>query len=163
MKRFLPLIGILLGLVWSCKTIYVPAETATTVNVIDSVAIRYLDSIRVTELWKVRNYAWKDTLFLVGNRSRAWAAIDSTRELDILVGELEEDAVEEHTKVIWRDKVKYRDSIQVERVPYPVEVPVEKKVTPKLYPWSLALNLVFILLILGYAYIKVKGIGRRRV
>ena len=91
-----------------------------------------------------------------------WAEVDTTKEA--IIGELVEEPYEEHTKVIWRDKVKYRDSIQVERVPYPVEVPVEKKVTPKLYPWSLALNLVFILLLVGYAYFKVKGIlGKRRV
>ena len=39
-------VGLLCG---SCRTIYVPVETDTSVSVKDSTAIHYIDSIRITE------------------------------------------------------------------------------------------------------------------
>ena len=136
---------------------YLPSETGNTyVNVVDSVAIRYLDSIRVVEQLKVRNYAWRDTLFLEGKRSRAWAAIDSTKDTDILVGELEEDAIEERTRIVYRDRVQYKDSIRTleKKTPYPVEV--ERKVTPRWAWWSLIANVITILIGAFVAYLKFK-------
>lgn len=160
MKKFLVEISALLCLLLpSCKTQYLPLNNSveTEVRVVDSVAIRYLDSIRVTELLKVRNYAWRDTLFLEGNRSRAWAAIDSTRELDILVGELEEDAVEE--RYVFKDRLVFKDSlklVETERE-VPVEVTVEKKVIPKWVWYSLALNILGVISGALVIYLKVKG------
>lgn len=155
MKKFLLIIAVALGMA-GCRTPqYVPIDTDTQVHVIDSVAIHYLDSIRIYEATRYRDMAWMgDTLRIEGQRSRMWAVADTTKEA--MIGGLEEDKVEEKTKIIYKDRVEYRDSIRNVEVPVPVEV--EKKV--KVYPrWMVVLSLLGIVstLVLGFlGYLKIK-------
>lgn len=134
----------------------VPIETGTTVHVIDSVAIHYLDSIRIYEATRYRDFAWmNDTLKLSGSRSRAWAVADTLKEC--MIGELEEDEVEEKTRIIYKDRVEYKDSLVYKEVPVPVEVVKEKKIYPK---WMIVLSILGVIstLVLGFiGYLKIKG------
>lgn len=160
MKKFLLIIAVALGMA-GCKTQYLPIETDTQVHVIDSVAIHYLDSIRIYEATRYRDMAWMgDTLRIEGQRSRMWAVADTTKEA--MIGGLEEDKVEEKTKIIYKDRVEYRDSIRNVEVPVPVEV--EKKV--KFVPWYHKLlsgigiiSLLVVLVLAGLKIIKLKTTG----
>lgn len=137
----------------SCRTIYVPVETDTSVSVKDSTAIHYIDSIRITEATRYKDLAWLgDTLNIEGTRSRMWAAADTTK--GALLGGLEEDKVEEKTKVVYKDKIVYRDSIRTEEKPVPVEVTKEIKIIPK---WLVVLSIIGVistLLLLFMVYLK---------
>ena len=154
MKKFFLIIALALGIA-GCRTPqYVPIETDTQVHVIDSVAIHYLDSIRIYEATRYRDFAWMgDTLKLKGSRSRAWAVADTLK--GAIVGEIEEDPVEEKTKIIYKDRVEYRDSIRNVEVPVPVEI--EKKV--KFVPWYHKLlsgvGIISILIVLILAALKI--------
>lgn len=143
-------VGLLCG---SCRTIYVPVETDTSVSVKDSTAIHYIDSIRITEATRYKDLAWLgDTLKIEGTRSRMWAAADTTK--GALLGGLEEDKVEEKTKVVYKDKIVYRDSIRTEEKPVPVEVTKEIKIIPK---WLVILSIIGVistLLLLFMVYLK---------
>ena len=136
----------------------VPIETGTTVHVIDSVAIHYLDSIRIYEATRYRDFAWmNDTLKLSGSRSRAWAVCDTLK--GAITGELEEDPDEEKTRIVYKDKIVYKDSIRFEEKPVPVEVVKEKKVYPK---WMIILSILGVVstLVLGFiGYLKIKKKG----
>lgn len=146
--------GLLCG---SCGVIkpYVPIETNTEVHIKDSTIYHFLDSVRITEATRYKDLAWLgDTLKIKGQRSRAWAYADTTRE--VLIGGLEEDKIEEHTKVVYKDRIEYRDSIRNVEVPVPVEVVKETKVYPK---WLVILSILGVIStsILGISiYLKVK-------
>ena len=138
----------------SCKTIYIPTETNTETHYVDSTIYNYIDSVRITEKTRYRDFAWMgDTLNLVGSRSRAWAVADTLK--GAIVGEIEEDPVEEKTKIIFKDRIQYRDSLVYKEVPVEVEK-IEYK-TPKWAYWSLVLNIAFLLLTGLGIYIKLKG------
>lgn len=128
-----------------CGTIkYVPVETNTEVHVKDSTVYHVLDSVRITEATRYRDMAWLgDTLRIEGSRSRMWACADTTKEA--VLGGLEEDEVEEKTKIIYKTNWKIKDSIQTRDAPVPVEV-VRKEI-PSWVWWSLGINLIFFLII----------------
>lgn len=165
MKKLLLAIGIILGLAWSCKTIYLPAETATTVNVIDSVAIHYLDSIRITEAVKFKDLAWLgDSLKIEGLHSRMWAVADTAK--GAIIGGLEEDKVEEKTKYIYKDRWKVRDSLVYVEKPVPVEKRVEVKYVPWYHKTLSAVGLISILIVLsllGIKIYKLRGKGIKEI
>ena len=139
--------------VTSCGCFHHIPSTSTTINVRDSVAVHYIDSIRVIEATRYKDLAWLgDTLKLKGNRSRAWAYADTLKEC--IIGELQEDKVEEKVKYIFKDRIKeVHDTTKIE---VPIKVEVEKVVAPKLYPWSLSLNALFLTLIGLLIYLKIK-------
>lgn len=138
-----------------CGTIKpVPVESNTEVHIKDSTVYHVIDSVRITEATRYRDMAWLgDTLRIRGSRSRMWAYADTTKEA--VLGGLEEDKVEEKTKIIYKDRVEYRDSLVYKEVPVPVEV--EKKVTPRWVWFSLGLNILFILGAALLLFFKFKG------
>ena len=161
MKRFkLILVALLALLLTNCKTIqYVPIETDTQVHIVDSVAIHYLDSIRIYEATRYRDMAWMgDTLRIRGQRSTAWAVADTTKEM--LIGGLEEDKVEEKVRYVYRDREILKDSIRTVEKPVPVEVVKEVKVIPKFWMVFGIIGIVLSVLgiTLGYFKLKSKGI-----
>lgn len=147
------LYGAILG---SCGAIKpLPAETATTVHVKDSTIFHIKDSIRITEATRYKDLAWLgDTLKIEGQRSRMWATADTTKE--VILGGLEEDRVEEKTKVVYKTKWMVKDSIRVEEKPVPVEVIKEVKVYPKGLVILSILGIISILVLLFILYIKIK-------
>lgn len=111
------LILAILPTVFSCTvTKYVPIETQ--VNVRDSVAISYRDSVviipteRIVDI--VRQY---DTLYLESSAAKSTAFIDTSTHT--LKGTLE-NKQEIQYKYVYRDRVEYRDSIQIKEVPVEV-------------------------------------------
>jgi len=160
-KRFGLKIGALLCLLWAflntaCGPIkQIPVETTTQVNIKDSTAVHWIDSVRIHEATRYRDLAWLgDTLNIEGQRSRMWAVADTTKE--VILGGLEEDPVEEKTRIIYKDKIEYRDSIRNVEVPVPVEIEKEIKVYPR---WMIVLSILGIVstLVLSFQiYLKLK-------
>lgn len=156
MKKIGMVIITALALITSCRTIqYVPVETNTDVHVKDSTIYNYIDSIRIHEATRYKDMAWLgDTLQIEGQRSRMWAVADTTKE--VLLGGLEEDKVEEHSKIIYKDKIVVKDSIRTVEKPVPVEVIKEKKIYPK---WMVILSILGITLscfFLFKVYLRIK-------
>lgn len=158
------LYGLLIGLYGavlftSCRTPqYIPIETGTTVHIVDSVAIHYLDSIRIFEATRYRDMGWLgDTLRIEGQRSRMYAVADTLKEC--LIGSLEEDKVEEKTRIVYKDKIIVKDSIRYEEKPVPVEVEKTVRYVPKFYRIFSIIG-VFLTAVLGvFGYLKLKGSG----
>ena len=157
------LCGAIIILLSGCKTIYVPvpATTSTTVNVKDSTVWNIKDSVRITEKSRYKDYGdLLKTLKIDGNRSHMTAWIDTTK--NIINGELIEDPVKEKTRIEYRDKYIYKDSIQLVEKPIPIEVPVEVKYVPNVYKILSAIGLLTLLSVLGFIGFKIyqlKGKG----
>ena len=145
------LLGLLL-LFTACTTIkYVPVKGETIVK--DSMIVETrIDTLKVQlppEM--VRDWTGLlDTLEMNTSTavSRSW--VDTT--FGILTGELANKETPVDVAVPSTHTLEKKDSIIYKEVPYPVEV--ERKVTPKLYPWSLGLNLFLILTIGIGTYFK---------
>lgn len=143
-------------LVTGCKTpYYVPIESNTEVHIKDSTAVHWIDSVRIHEATRYKDLAWLgDTLNIEGQRSRMWAVADTTKE--VILGGLEEDPVEEKTRIIYKDRWKVRDSLVYVEKPVPVEVEKEIKVYPK---WMIVLSILGIIstMVLSFQiYLKLK-------
>lgn len=139
-----------------CKTIqYVPIRTDTQVEVKDSTVFHIKDSVRITERSRWKDYGGLlDTLRIRGNRSEMRAWTDTTN--NILNGSLEEDPIEEKTRIVYKDRWKVRDSLVYVEKPVPVEVIKEKKIYPK---WMVILSILGITLscfFLFKVYLKFK-------
>ena len=154
--------GLLLALcgavmITSCRTIqYVPLETNTEVHIKDSTAVHWIDSIRIHEATRYKEMGWlTDTARIRSSRGNiAWAVADTAGER-LTLG-LEEPPFEEKTKIIYKDRIQYRDSIQVKKEYYPLEVPVEKKIYPR---WMIVLSILGIIstLVISFqVYLKIK-------
>ena len=114
-------------------------------------SVRIVDSVRIREATKYRDFAWLgDTLIIDGQRSHMWAVADTTKEA--VIGGLEEDKIEEKTRIEYKDR-EVHDTLYLKE-PYPVEV--EKIVAPKILPWSLSLNVLFLILTGLGIYLKLK-------
>ena len=129
-KKNLSKIAILIGLaIASCApTHHLPSEQ-TVVNYRDSTILHIVDSIRVTESVHYKDLAWLgDTARIKGVHSSAYAYADTAKQA--IIAGLDEEPQKERTKIIYRDRIQYRDSIQ--KVEVPVEVVKEKvvKVVP---------------------------------
>ena len=156
----LAVFGLVVGLLCgSCKTIYVPLETGTTVNVKDSTVLHIKDSIRITERSRWKEWGGLlDELVIEGNRATARCWADTTR--NILAGELEESPIEEKVRIIYKDRWKTKDSLVFRDVP--IEVPGPEKiikVVPKFWRVTGIIGLISILFGLVYAFIKLKTGG----
>ena len=158
MKKLI--IGLMLAVgltVSSCGLFhYVPVETNTEVHVKDSLVLHIKDSIRISEATVLKDYAWiTDTLRITGNRSSMLAYADTLR--GCIAGTLKEDEVEEKYKIIYKDKLVYRDSIQTKEVPVPVEVVKEVKVIPKFYKIFTIIGIALSILGLAGLYFKFRN------
>lgn len=142
-----------------CRTVqYIPVETNTEVHIKDSLVLNIKDSIRITERTRYKDYGdLLDTLRLDGNRAHSRSWIDTTKS--IIAGELVEDPVEEKTKVVYKTKIEYRDSVRIEKEPYPVEVPKEVKVVPKFWKVLGIIGIISILLAVLWSIMKLKTSG----
>jgi len=158
-KKLILVFTALALLVPACKTIqYVPIETGHTTEVKDSTIVHFIDSVRITEATRYRDFAWiGDTLKLEGNRSRAWAVADTLK--GALIGEIEEDAIEEHHSSNVKEVLKeVHDTTKIE-IPVPVDVIREVKVIPKFWRVFGVLGIVLscVLVCLGIFKLKTRG------
>lgn len=145
------LLGFLL-LFTACTTIkYVPVKGETIVK--DSMIVETrIDTLKV-QLPPERVRDWTgllDTLEMNTSAAYSKSWVDTTK--GILAGELVNKETPLEVAVPSTHTLEKKDSIVYKEVPYPIEV--EKKVTPKLYPWSLGLNLFLILTIGIGTYFK---------
>lgn len=154
MKRLIEKIGVFLVAmlpffaVASCGTQkHLPVETKTEVRYIDSLRIK--DSTIIHEQVLVKDYAiTPDTLKLQGKHSKAISYLDN----NTIKGQLTEEPWKE--KIVYRDRVEYRDSLKTVEVPVPVEV--IKEVVPKWSWYSLVLNFVILVIVLIRIFVKLK-------
>ena len=144
-------------LVPSCGQIkHLPTETEIKVEHRDSIITKF-DTIKV-EINKteyIRDWTGLlDTLELSAEggkvRSKAW--VDTTRS--ILAGELKTEPRKVDVFVPHTLEYHQKDSIKIQRVPYPVEV--IKEVVPRWAWWSLSFNIIGIILIGLFIYLKIK-------
>lgn len=159
MKKLILLVSIIIT---ACSIVKpIPIETGTTVHVVDSTAVHWIDSVRIHEATRYKDFSWiGDTLKLNGNRSRAWAVADTLK--GAIIGEIEEDKVEEKTRIVYRDRIQYKDSLVYKEVPVPVEVEKEVKYVPWYHKFLSGIGLISILMLLvfvGFKILKLKGEG----
>ena len=142
--------------VGSCGQIkYVPVET-TEVHYVDSTILHIKDSVRITERSRWKDYGGLlDTLKIRGNRSEMRAWTDTTN--NILNGSLEEDPIEEHSKVIYKDRWKVRDSLVYVEKPIPVEITKEVRIVSRFWRVTGIFGIVCLVLLLTFAGWKVYG------
>lgn len=152
MKKLIVAIAVIA--ITSCSTIkYIPVETNTNVNVLDSIAwhdstiYSYITKERIVD---VVNYL--DTLKLDATYASATAYVDTTTHT--LKGDLrQKDSVKIETKIKWKERIEYRDSIVTKEIPVPVEV--LKPYTPK-WVWSFVVWFILSLVVIGLRiYIKI--------
>ena len=153
------------GLIWgisavipnSCSTIkYVPAVDSTKVHYVDSVRWVVKDSVVVSNAAHIRDFAGLlDTLYLESNQASVRAWNDTTKA--ILVGDLKDKVLPpSRTRIEYRDRIVYRDSIKIEEKPVPYEVEKIVKVVPwyaKVLSWIGAISLLVVGL---YIFLKLK-------
>lgn len=138
----------------SCKTVYVPLESNVETHYVDSVRWEIRDSIRITERSRYKDWTGLlDTLSISSARGHMRAWTDTTR--NILAGELTEEPLEEKTRIVYRDREVLKDTTIYQQVP--VEVEVVKSVVPRWSWWSLAINILGLILLCLFIYLKVKS------
>lgn len=123
MKKLLLIIIAFLLCFVSCKTIqYVPIETDTKIEYRDTTV--YKDSIVYIPKETIKEVVpMLDTLSMETNMATATAWLDTTTTT--LKGRLENKKGIEY-KYIYKDKIQYRDSIQIKEVPVEVTKEVVK-------------------------------------
>lgn len=156
------LAGVLsLSLLGGCKTLYLPStNTETIVNLKDSTILHIIDSVRITEASRYKDWAGLlDTLTLKTEDgsvlSRSFC--DTTR--NILAGELEVKPRQDKTRIIYKDRVVYKDSVRVEEKIKYVDRPVIEYKTPKWAWWSLIFSILTLIGLGLWLYFKLKTGG----
>lgn len=156
LKKILPLI-IILCFISSCGiTSQVPIETI--INYKDSTIVHTVDSVVYTPIYEVKDIVNQlDTLHLETDLAAAQAYLDTS--LNLLKGSIK-NKKEQQVKYIYKDRIQYRDSIQIKEVP--VEV-VKEKIIRKapwynwiLWPFSI-IGFISILLLAIKLYLKFYG------
>lgn len=153
---YIAIVGLVLGLsVASCGAAHHLPKEETVINYKDSTIFHILDSIRITEASRYKDWAGLlDTLTLKTEDgsvlSRSYC--DTTR--NILAGELEVKPRQEKTRIVYKDRIVKKDSLVFKEIP--VEVEKVKEVVPRWAWWSLAFNILGILLIGLFIYLKLK-------
>ena len=122
-----------------------------TVNVRDSIALHWIDSVRYIPKEIVKDIVPQyDTLVMETSMAKSTSYVDTTTHT--LKGKLENKKGIEY-KYIYKDRVEYRDSIHVVREPYPVEV---EKIVHKHYWYESILWLFTILAVVFIAFKIIK-------
>lgn len=131
----------------SCGNLkYIPTETKTVYNYIDSTIISYKDSIIFIEIpvERIRDVvAQYDTSRLETTVAKSTAYVDTTTHTlkHSLINK--DTIIKREVKIEYVDRVIYKDSIIVEHIP--IEVPVDKIVYPKILWWLLGWAIICLL------------------
>ncbi len=128
----------------SPKIVYVPVETDTHVEHRDSVIYR-TDTLRIdvpVELIK-EVVPQLDTLVMETSVAKATAYLDTS--MVALRGVLENKKTSlSQVQVVYKEKIQYRDSIQVKEVPVPVEVEKEVPYVPLFFKIMAVIGIIFL-------------------
>lgn len=134
-----------------------PSESNTEVHYIDSV--RWHDSTVYHTFYKERYKDFTsllDTLRLSTTYSDFQSWVDTTSNTLQGTAENKQDSVP--VKIKWKERIVYKDSIHVEKIPYPVEVTKEIIKYPKSYWWFLGFTVLAIIYIGIRIYLKFRKI-----
>lgn len=135
-----------------CKNQHKPSEQ-TIVHYVDSTI--YHDSTVYHTLYKERYNDFTsllDTLRLSTTYSNFSSWVDTTN--NVLKGTAENKDIDVPVEIKWKEKIEYRDSIQVKEVP--VEVVKEVTKYPTSYWWFLGISILAIIYIGIKIYLKFK-------
>ena len=128
----------------SPKIVYVPVETDTHVEHRDSVIYR-TDTLRIdvpVELIK-EVVPQLDTLVMETSVAKATAYLDTS--MVALRGVLENKKTSlSQVQVVYKEKIQYRDSIQVKEVPVPVEVEKRVPYVPLFFKIMAVIGIIFL-------------------
>lgn len=119
----------------SCGSVkYIPTETKTIYNYIDSTIISYKDSIIFVEVPIERIVdvvAQYDTSRLETTVAKSTAYVDTTTHTlkHSLINK--DTTIKKDVKIEYVDRIVYKDSVIIKHIP--VEVPVDKIVYPKIF------------------------------
>ena len=147
------LLGVMVVILSSCITRYIPVKETEYVTVRDSVYLRDTTIQYKVEKGYVKDYTGLlDTLNLETGMAQAKAWVDTTKS--VLAGEIRNKEKTVDIPVQVKEKIVYRDSIVTKEVP----VEVEKIVTvhPKYEKWLWVWLIASLLVIAGAIYLKVK-------
>ena len=147
------LLGVMVVILSSCITRYIPVKETEYVTVRDSVYLRDTTIQYKVEKEYVKDYTGLlDTLNLETGMAQAKAWVDTTKS--VLAGEIRNKEKTVDIPVQVKEKIVYRDSIVTKEVP----VEVEKIVTvhPKYEKWLWVWLIASLLVIAGAIYLKVK-------
>lgn len=156
LKRLIIFISVFL--ICSCGVIKeIPVETIY--NYRDSTIVHTVDSVVYTPIYEVKDIVNQlDTLHLETDLAVAKAYVDTTHNL--LKGSIK-NKKDQQVKYIYRDRIQYRDSIQIKEVPVHVEVEKIIRKAPW-YNWILwpfaIIGLISILLLAVKIYLKFYGV-----
>ena len=164
----LPLMSLIaaVGLVWgSCgPTQHLPSnpvgKDSTAVHYIDSVRWNIIDSVRITERSRYKDFTGLlDTLKIDDEAGRASMRAWNDTTKGILSGSLKVEPTKEKTKIVYREKIQYRDSIKIKEVPVPYEVEKKVKYIPWIYKVLSVIGLIWIVILLIKLIVKIKTMG----
>lgn len=130
----------------SCSTVkYVPTETKIetvyrdSVRIKDSTVVTIIPKERVVDIVPVY-----DTLKMATSTAESKSWVDTS--LRCLRGQIEAKNRQE-SKIIYKEKIQYRDTVITKEIPVPFKVEVEKKYIPNIFKFSfiyLIMSLLFI-------------------
>lgn len=152
------IISILMFFISACGVIKeIPVETIY--NYRDSTIVNMVDSVIITPIYEVRDIVPEyDTLHLETDLAEANAYVDTT--IHMLKGNIK-NKKEQQVKYVYKDRIQYRDSIQIKEVPVKVEVEKIIRKAPW-YNWILwpfaVFGLISILLLAVKIYLKFYGV-----
>ena len=153
------LIGSLLLIVASCslyKTVPVNSSLETVYNYRDTLILK--DSVVIVPKYIVRDVVPEyDTLFLETNLAKSLSYVDTNS--NTLKGQIE-NKVETIDKIVYQNRIVYKDSIIVQTEEIPVYVTEEKEVTPSWCKKLLAFNIAALIYFIYYLLKKYKIFGR---
>ena len=135
----------------SCGCLHHLPPSENIVNVKDSVRIEIRDSINWIPKEKIVN------ITLPNQESNLETSLAKSQAYTDSLGFLHHNLENKEgvkTKYVYKDRIQYRDSIQIKEVPYPVEKPV--KYIPKFFWGTFFFSVVVLLLIAAWIYIKIK-------
>lgn len=152
MKKLIPIL--LCALLVGCGTQkHVVIETQTVTNYIDSIAWHDSTIFTVVPVEVYKDYTGMlDTLNLETSTAKAQAFLDTTDK--VLKGTIENKNTPIPTKIKWKEKIVYRDSVVTKEVP--VEVVKEVTHIPGSYWWFLGFSILCVIYFGVRIYFKLK-------
>ena len=143
---------VLIFLLVSCGCLHHLPPSENIVNVKDSVRIEIRDSINWIPKEKIVN------ITLPNQESNLETSLAKSQAYTDSLGFLHHNLENKEcvkTKYVYKDRIQYRDSIQIKEVPYPVEKPV--KYIPKFFWGTLVYAVLLTLLLAVKIYLKIKA------
>lgn len=140
MRHLLPIVTAVL-IFSACKTVqYVPYKVTETIRITDTTVLHHIDTlVKVPEFHISDIASLQDTLRLEASVATATAWVD-TASLS-LKGRLDQNGSLPF-KVLWKERIVYRDSVAYQEKPVPYEVVKRERYVPWIYRVFAVLGIV---------------------